>query len=375
MYSQIIQVLLFLAGPAFALWLTARSKAAEALGPVAVCYIIGILFGNQAFIPVDKTISETAGGAAVVLAIPLLLFSVDVPAWWKSAGVTMRASLICFFSAGLASTLAGMAFRDWVPESPSIAGALAGVYTGGTPSMFAIAKAIHLAPETLIMTNLSDLLTGGPYYLFLVAFGWRIYRWLLPLPKNYSPAEDVYAADRPTPSRGAFARAFLLAAAIAGISIALASQLDQAWKDVVIILSVSSLAIAASFVPRIRNMPGHYELGEYVLLIFGVSIGSMANLRQLGHADIGIYLLVVTVFVSTTVLQLVLFRLFKVDSDTAVVAAVGSTYSPPFVGPVAARLKNKDALFSGITIGLMGYAVATYLGIFVYKLITWLASV
>lgn len=374
MEYQIVQVLLFLAGPALALWLTARSKAAEALGPVAVCYIIGILYGNQPWLPVDKTISETAGGAAVVLAIPLLLFSVNVPAWWKSAGVTMRASLICFFSAGLSSTLAGLAFRDLVPDAPSVAGALAGVYSGGTPSMFAIAKAIHLPAETLIMTNLSDLLTGGPYYLFLVAFGWRIYRWLLPMPTNYAPAEDVYAADRPAASRGAYGRAFLLAALIAGASIGLASPLGQGWKDVAIILSVSSLAIAASFIPRIRNMPGHYELGEYVLLIFGVSIGSMANLRQIGQADLSIYMLVVTVFFSTTLLQLVLFKLFKVDSDTAVVAAVGSTYSPPFVGPVAARLRNKDALFSGITIGLMGYAVATYLGIFVYKLLTWLSA-
>jgi uncharacterized membrane protein len=370
MQYQVFQIILFLAAPALAIWITSRSKIAEALGPVAVCYIIGILYGNLPFAGVDKAISENAGGAAVVLAIPLLLFSVNVAAWWKSAGVTVRASLICFFSAAVAATGAGVVFYGHVPHSNSIAAALAGVYTGGTPSMFAIAKAIQLPAETLIMTNLSDLLIGGPYYLFLVAFGWRVYRWFLPPPVTATGHSNVDEERGPLTFK-ALLRAFLLAAFIAGISVGVSSPLAPEWRDVVTILLVSTLAIAASFSSRIRTMPGHFELGEYVLLIFGVSIGSMANFSEIVHADPTIFFMVATIFGTTTLLQALLFRIFKIDSDTACVAAIGSTYSPPFVGPVATRMKNKDALFSGITIGLMGYAVATYLGLMVYQLLTW----
>ena len=39
--------------------------------------------------------------------------------------------------------------------------------------------------------------------------------------------------------------------------------------------------------------------------------------------------------------------------------------SPPFVPPVVGAMKNKKVLISGIAIGLVGYAVGTYLGVLI----------
>jgi uncharacterized membrane protein len=38
-------------------------------------------------------------------------------------------------------------------------------------------------------------------------------------------------------------------------------------------------------------------------------------------------------------------------------------FSPPFVPVVAGALKNKEIIISGITVGLIGYAIGTYLGV------------
>jgi uncharacterized membrane protein len=46
-------------------------------------------------------------------------------------------------------------------------------------------------------------------------------------------------------------------------------------------------------------------------------------------------------------------------------AITALTYSPPFVPTVAGALKNKDVIISGLTIGILGYAFGTYLGILV----------
>jgi uncharacterized membrane protein len=42
---------------------------------------------------------------------------------------------------------------------------------------------------------------------------------------------------------------------------------------------------------------------------------------------------------------------------------VSAVCSPPFVPAVAAALKNKSIIISGLTTGIVGYAIGNYLGI------------
>jgi uncharacterized membrane protein len=68
-------------------------------------------------------------------------------------------------------------------------------------------------------------------------------------------------------------------------------------------------------------------------------------------------------------LHILFSRIFKVDGDLFTVAHVGLLYSPPFVPPVVGAMGNKKVLISGIVIGLVGYAIGTYLGVAVAGLL------
>ncbi|MCD6354820.1 MAG: DUF819 family protein [Prolixibacteraceae bacterium] len=50
-------------------------------------------------------------------------------------------------------------------------------------------------------------------------------------------------------------------------------------------------------------------------------------------------------------------------THTTIIAITALTFSPPFVPAVASALKNKEVIISGLTIGILGYAFGTYLGI------------
>jgi uncharacterized membrane protein len=43
--------------------------------------------------------------------------------------------------------------------------------------------------------------------------------------------------------------------------------------------------------------------------------------------------------------------------------------SPPFVPVVAAALKNREVMIPGMIIGVIGYAIGNYLGIFIAYLL------
>ena len=53
----------------------------------------------------------------------------------------------------------------------------------------------------------------------------------------------------------------------------------------------------------------------------------------------------------------------KVSGDLFCVALVALLCSPPFVPPVVGAMGNKKVLISGIVIGLIGYAIGTYIGV------------
>jgi uncharacterized membrane protein len=60
-----------------------------------------------------------------------------------------------------------------------------------------------------------------------------------------------------------------------------------------------------------------------------------------------------------------LAALFKIDADNVIIVSTALTCSPPFVPVVAGALKNKEIIISGITVGIIGYAIGNYLGVFI----------
>lgn len=366
---QVFQAVVAAGTPALALYAARRSRAVAAVGPVALCYALGIVLGNT--LPLDARFAMDAGGLFVVLAIPLLLFSVDVPAWLGSAPSTVLASLLAFVAVGSVTTAVGTACFEVLSRTPEMAAGLAAMYTGGTPSMAAISKALRYPPELFVALNAADIVVSGPYYLLLVAAGHRIFGLFLKAPAP-RPGDELDTAGgepgAPLPAR-ALVTAFLLSAAIAGASVGLSQLVSPDGRDVSVIVLVSTLAIAASSLRRVRTLPGTSRLGEYLLLMFCVCVGSLADLDALRRTDPLVFAFTGAVFLLSQAAQLALFSAFRVDRDTALMATLASIYSPPFVAPVAARLGRKQALVTGVTIGLVGYAVAVYVGLAVAWLV------
>ena len=73
--------------PVLAIWLCFRYEFFNKIGAVFICYIVGITVGNIGIIPEAVFhVQVSRSEAAVALALPLLLFSMNVRRWLKIAG-------------------------------------------------------------------------------------------------------------------------------------------------------------------------------------------------------------------------------------------------------------------------------------------------
>ena len=158
--EQIIQALFFIMMPAILLKMEKRFKIISIVGTVLLCYGLGLALGNQNFIPIDINISKQLTEITVPLAIPLLLFSMDIKGWLRLARPTVLSFSFSLLAIFISVILTSMMFKG-LPELWKMAGMLVGVYTGGTPNMSAIGLALDVKEEIFILLNASDLLVCG----------------------------------------------------------------------------------------------------------------------------------------------------------------------------------------------------------------------
>jgi len=132
--------------------------------------------------------------------------------------------------------------------------------------------------------------------------------------------------------------------------------------ELIVILTITTLAIIASFSSKIRNLPKTFELGMFFILIFSVVVSSQFDIYSINTSIMSLLYFVLFVMIVSVVLHFILSKLFKVGGDLFIVGHVALLCSPPFIPPVVGAMGNKKVLISGIVIGLVGYAVGTYLG-------------
>lgn len=376
---MVLQVLLCVLFPVVAIWAGERFRVAKFLGPVTLCYVAGVLAGNLPGIRLSQEVSMRVSEAVVPLAIPLLLFSTDVRQWPKLA----RSLLISFAGACLAAVLSaalvGWFFRGKTDEWWKIAGMLVGVYVGGTGNMAAIGRVLEVRSETFVLLTTADLAAGGAYLLFLLTFAQRVLLRLLP---PFTAAPHPAAFEHPGEGLGAWTRhhlrgmglgfglALLIAALGLGATLLAFGKLEAAPA----LLAITTLGIVASLSQRVRALVGTYELGEYLLLIFCVAIGSLADVRMLSGGNLTLFLYVWLVMGLAIVIHTALSALLRVDVDSTLICSTATIYGPAQIGPVATALKNRVLVGPGLTLGLAGFALGNYLGLLTAWALRWLAG-
>jgi len=374
--APVMLILLYLAVSAFIVFLCNRFKWMNNVGAILWAYGIGLLIGSLHLLPEGSLkVQSSLADITVPLAIPLLLFSLDFKKWIKLARITFLSMLTAFAGVILAITTGFFLFRHSIPEANKIAGMLSGVYSGGTPNMFALKTALGVDNNLFILTQTFDMVICAVYLLFLMSVGQRVLHLVLPRFKKEASTPEAslkYEEESEFDSfQGFFKKKNLLpvagalgvAAIIMAIGVGAMSLAPENSKMVVIILTITTLGLAASFIRRINQIKKSFQLGMFLIVVFSLAIASMADIKTLFNMTDGLFFFVLIAVFGSFIIQVFLSWLLKIDADTTIITSTSLVFSPPFVPVVAGALRNKEVIISGITVGLIGYALGNYLGV------------
>ena len=403
----IIAIICIVGLPFPIVWLTRKNKILGIIGAIACCYIVGFVFSTIGFTGVDydKGLTSDIAYVLVALSIPLILFSIDLRAVKKLTKNTIVGYSLCIVAVIIVAVAMFFITLSFFP-SAKLSAMVIGLYTGGTPNLDAIGAMLG-AGDSIAAANVSDTLVGGIYFLLLISVAPRFYRLLLNRKKKpleapvatqmeaetqaeteaVSQTETVSEAEaQATPveekhddykfgfsikdkkSLFKLLGAFGLAAGCIGIGI-LIGVIDNAINSqapvinfLYILLSVSVLGVAFSFIKPIREIKGQYTLGMYFILMFSLALSMSIDWSSLAPKFLPTIAYFACAQVAVIILHMLLCKIFKVDGDTTIITSTAGVYGPPFIAPVAKAAGRQDLIAPGVICGAVGLAIGTLLG-------------
>ncbi|WP_419536486.1 DUF819 family protein [Endozoicomonas sp.] len=382
---MLFTALAYLLVPAILIILCQKLRLLDKIGVVVLSFGLGIalsagfdlpaLFGEEQLSSIQMNLSEIS----IALALPLLLFSIDVKHSLNMAGDTMKSMVVALLSVMVISAIGAVLFNDQLKNIWQIAGMSVGAYTGGGPNIAAVKTAIEADQDIFITMTTYDILLSALYLMFVMTlakplFGLFLRPFQSDANANDSVDQDKFAhmADESANSYKVLTslktlpqtlQSLLFSGLVVGIALGLSSLFPKSMSSVVTIISITSLGLAASFIPYIRKLANSFQLGMYLILVFCFTMGTMTDTSILTNLNLDLFAYIGFILLGSLFVQAIVCKLMKIDTDTFLITSSAAIMSVPFIPVIAGALKNREILLPGFAAAIIGYALGNYLGV------------
>lgn len=417
MLLAIFLIVFYFTFPLVIIWMCKRWSFLKKLGTIVIAYAFGLLLGTAGIFPkgsagyraalqgdavmpvaqLEQLITEgkalpgdlkanrIAGiqdkvyTVSLLVAFPLLLFSLNLKQWLKYAKkgfISIALALV----AGLVMVTAGFfIWKNAFPDTWKLAGMFEGIYTGGTPNFAALKLILNVDADRFVVLNTYDMVIGAFLVLFFVTVAPRLFRAILPafsdekgfvaddeLVKKETEELDDFTGMLEKQKIWPLIRALLMSILIAIIGAAvyflIPPELKQ-YRMAGMVLTITTLGIIASLYRPINKIKKTFQLGMYLILVFSLTVASMSDLRSMfTRGMLDLVLFITWCYFGSLLMHLLLAKIFRIDADNFLITSTAFVFSPPFVPLVANALNNKNVIVTGIAGGVIGYTLGNYLG-------------
>ena len=386
---NLIVILICVFAPLGILWLTYKSAWLRKVGSIIIAYIIGCTLGLTGLIPDTEemhAVQTTVASVAIPIAIPLLLFSADLKSWARLAPAFIKSTIFGLLGCAIAIIIGFLLYGKSNPELfAHVGGMLTGLYTGGNANLASLKMALGVDDTTYILTSAYSTIMSAVYLFFVIIFGKRLLSLFMPDFKDDKTVEDDIVKVENHEEElflGLFRKdnlkdlgtSLLLTVCIIALGAGVAGLFPKDAFQSVFILGISLLSIFASLNKRVRRLKRTFEAGTFFILVFSVAVASQVSLKTLTDVNPDIFLFITVATLGSLFFHVLLSAVFRIDTDTTLTTSISLICSPPFAPVMGSALKNKAVIGPGIAVGLFGYAIGTYMGFTLSKLLLFIGN-
>ena len=379
------------AAAALAFWLDRRFAALGKVGASLLAIVFGAVLSNTGAVPVSSPVYDAVLGPVTSLSIAWLLLSVNLGDL-KKAGRRMVGA----FGLAVAGTVLGAFVAAAIYQARfgddtwRLAAAMTGTYSGGSVNFISVGRAAGLSGPLFAGATAADNVATALWLavtLMMPIWLRRFYPPATPQPagayakpateQNAAAAQDADAAQNASAAPSAdrlaqhpyFAPEAISAAQVAsvfaaGLLVVLASEwMASVVPGVPAILWLTTLALLLGHSPLYRKAPGALQLGAVGLHFFFVLIGVLSRFSEIAAVGPEVLFFTLTVVGVHGVVAFGAGKLLRLDMGSIAVASQAAVGGPSSALAVAVSREWRHLVLPGVVVGLLGYAVGTYLGL------------
>ena len=200
---------------------------------------------------------------------------------------------------------------------------MTGIYTGGTMNFNALGASLGVDKTVMAIVLAFEMVLTTPYIFFIIGGGYKVFRKILPyddITRKGRKDEDIETKDIENyqgmltrQNAGGMFIGLGLSVLFLAIGAGLALLLTGTLNELVVILTITTLSIIASFFKKVRELPKTFELGMFFILIFSVIVASLFDIHSVNGGSLMIGLFVGWVMIVAAGLHLLLCRVADDD--------------------------------------------------------------
>jgi uncharacterized membrane protein len=333
---------------------------------------IGLLLSNTGVIPQEAPAFGFVGQYLLPLGVPFLLFKANLRSVFSQGGWVLPAFLIAGLGVCIGA-VSGFFLFDLGPEGAEIAGTYAGAFIGGVVNFVAVGEAVEMSPTQFSVALSASAPVSVLGLLMLVTLP------SIPFVKRFigsriieeADATDVGEADedviRFRPDH--IALGIAISFAICSVSSFIGERTGLSNYNLLFITVIT--VVLANIAPQqFARLEGDFAVGMLCMYAFFAMIG--AGTDAIGFLKSAPILFVYCAFMLSVhfVVLLIGGKLFKIDLAPLVIGSAAAIVGAAVAAAIATTKGWKTLITPGITIGILGYVIANFIGIAIFRLLS-----
>ena len=376
-----------------AIYIELNCRWAAKIPGAVLALLIALAASNFGLIPTDAPAYDAVWSYIVPLAIPLLLFQLDLHALFKESGRLLIIFLISSVGTMLGALIGFFMLKDHIPELSKITGMISASYTGGGVNFAAMTARLEPSKDITAATIVADNLMMACYFFILIGISgsYAVRKiWGSPyqdeLDKNGTSNQNMAADYWQTKPISLQSIALSLGASMAIVAVAFTvskwlkgilgegsnmatNMLFSLVTDKYLLLTSLTLLVIALFRNGVRKLDGSQELGTYGIYLFFVVIGIPASIPLIIQNAPLLFVFTLTVAMVNLLITLIFGKLLKFSIEEIVLACNPNVGGPTTAAALAIGKGWRDLIGPILLIGTVGYIIGNYIGMFIYGLI------
>ncbi|MDO4997527.1 MAG: DUF819 family protein [Neisseria sp.] len=351
-----------------------------------IALIIGLGASNLGLIPTDAPVYDAVWGYIVPLAIPLLLFQLDMHALFKESGRLLIIFLISSLGTIIGTLAAFALLSKHIPELDKLAGMISASYTGGGVNFAAMTARLEPSQTMTAAAIVADNLMMACYFFILIGVAgsaWVRRTWGSSANASYEVEQGNYWKAKEISLQNI---ALSFAAAVALVAIAFSvSKAMKAWlgagdnvaeellfalvSDKYLLLTSLTLLFITVFRGQSRKLVGSQELGMYGIYLFFVVIGIPASIELIFANAPLLFVFTLIIAVLNLLFTLLVGKLLRFSVEEIVLACNANIGGPTTAAALAISKGWRGLVGPILLVGTVGYIIGNYIGMLVYTLV------